>query len=65
MPLIVVNLSEIFLGGMLRVISEKPKQGSWGYAFLKKTPGIFRFVILPLDILEKTSFHPWKFCKVL
>ena len=26
---------------------------------------IFRFITLPfLEILEKTTFHPWKFCKV-
>ena len=29
------------------------------------TPGIIRFVTLPLEILEKTSFHPWKFCKIV
>ena len=36
------------------------------YAFL--TPlyhGIFRFVTLPLEIPEKTSFYPWKFCKIV
>ena len=27
--------------------------------------GIFKYVLLPLEILEKTSFHPWKFCKIV
>ena len=31
--------------------------------FSKTTPGIFRFVTLPIEIPEKASFHPWKFCK--
>ena len=26
--------------------------------FLEKAPGIFRFVTLPLEIPDKTSFHP-------
>ena len=35
------------------------RRGGWGYIFLKKNPpGIFGFVTLPLEILEKTSFHP-------
>ena len=32
--------------------------------FLKKPTKTFRFVTLPLKILEKTFFHPWKFCKI-
>ena len=28
-----------------------------------KPPGNFRFVTLPLQIPEKTSFHPWKYSK--
>ena len=27
--------------------------------------GIFKCVLLPLEILEKTSFHPWKFWKIM
>ena len=36
------------------------------YTFLKPPPlsGNFRFVTLPLEILEKTSFHSWKSCKI-
>ena len=30
--------------------------------FFEENPGIFRFVTLPLEIPDKTSFHPWKFC---
>ena len=33
--------------------------------FSEKNPGIFIFVTLPLEILENTSFHPWKFCKIV
>ena len=40
-------------------------QGGWGYTFLKKPPGIFRFVTLTLKIAEKKNFHPWKFCKIV
>ena len=28
-------------------------------------PGIFRYVTLPLEIPEKISFYPWKFCKIV
>ena len=38
--------------------------------FFEKTSGTFRFVwlyrfvdFIPLEILEKTSFYPWKFCR--
>ena len=37
----------------------------WKYTFLKKPPGIFRFVTLALEIPKKKSFHPWKFCKIV
>ena len=33
--------------------------------FWKKKQGIFRFVTLPLKTVEKASFHPWKFCKIV
>ena len=35
-------------------------------AITDKIPGIFRFVTLPLQIPQKTSFHPWpwKFGKI-
>ena len=33
--------------------------------FWKKNPGIFRFITLPLEICEKTSFVPWKFCEMV
>ena len=28
-------------------------------------PANFRFMTLPLEIPEKTSFHPWKFRKIV
>ena len=34
-------------GICIRFFQKKSKQGSWGHAFLKKTPGIFKFVTLP------------------
>ena len=40
-------------------------RGSWGWYFSENPPGNFRFVTLPLEILEKTSFHPWKFTKIV
>ena len=45
------------------VIPEKIQTGvgvGRGNTFLKKRPGIFWFVTLPLEIPEKTNFHPWK-----
>ena len=38
---------------------QNPNTGCWGHAFLKKAPGIFRFVILPLKIPDKMKFQ-WK-----
>ena len=37
----------------------------WGYTFLKRPTGNFRFVTLLLEIPEKIKFYPWKFCKFL
>ena len=34
------------------------------YVF-EKTPGIFRFPTLPLEIPDKTKLHPWKLRKIL
>ena len=50
-----------------------PVGGGWvyrGYTFLTSPPcfpfGVFRFVTLPFEILEKTSFHlPKKFGKIV
>ena len=42
---------------------KKTKQG--GLTFLKKTPGLFRFALLPLEILDKTHHYPWKFGKIV
>ena len=44
----------------------QPSRGvEWGYTFLEKNPEIFRYVILPLEILQKASFHLSKFCKIV
>ena len=51
-----------------RLFQKKNKQeGCWGYNILNlpPTPWNFRFVTLPLEIPEKTSFHPWKFSKIV
>ena len=56
---------------------QKKKQGEGGghrrrgvadESILFLTPllsGIFHFFTLPLEILEKTKLHPWKFHKIL
>ena len=37
-------------------------RGCWGHTFLKKTPGIFRFVTLLLEIQDKMKLHThWNF----
>ena len=60
LSMLIWNLESWFLNGLF--IREKNKQGG-RWACTSETPGIFRFVILPLEILEKTSFHSWEFCK--
>ena len=47
------------------LFQRNPKRGGWGHTFLKKSPGMFKFVILPLEVLENTSFHPWNSWKAL
>ena len=37
----------------------------WGRTFFRKIPRLFKFVTLPLEILEETKLCPWKFCKLL
>ena len=41
----------------------KSNSGVSGYTFLGKPQGIFKFITLPLESLEKTNVHHWKFCK--
>ena len=50
---------------LIELFQKKSRQGGWGYTFLKNPPGIFRFVALPLEIPERTSFHHWRFCKIV
>ena len=41
---------------------KNPKRGCWGHTFLKKTPEIFRFVTLLLEIQDKMKLHThWNF----
>ena len=49
------------------LFQKNPNRGDEGYTFfLKKKPGFFRFVTLPLEILDKKNFlYPWKFCKIV
>ena len=56
-----ITVSQQAIGGLFQ---KNPNKGGWGYTFLKKDPGIFRFVTLSLEIRKKTSFHRWKFCKL-
>ena len=37
---------------------KNPNRRCWGHTFWKKTPGIFRFVVLPLEIPDKVKLHP-------
>ena len=47
----------------LGLFQKKSKQGELRIYLSEPPPppGIFRFVTLSLEILEKKSFHPWKF----
>ena len=56
-----ITVSQQAIGGLFQ---KNPNKGGWGYTFMKKNPGIFRFVTLSLEIRKKTSFHRWKFCKL-
>ena len=46
------------------LFQKKSKQRSWGQ-FLKKTPGIFRFITLIFEVPDKIKLHPWKFYKIV
>ena len=46
-------------------IPEKIQTGRFEDILFWNSPGVFRFVTLPLEIPEKTIFHPWKFCKIV
>ena len=51
---------------MYWVIPEKNQTGGVeNILFWKPSSENFRFVISPLEIPEKTSFHPWKFTKIV
>ena len=46
---------------------KKEERESWGYTFLNTPlpPPSCKFYTCDLKILEKKSFHPWKFSKIL
>ena len=44
---------------------KNPNRKGWGHNFWKKTPGIFRFVTLPLEIPDKMKLHSWKLHKTV
>ena len=46
-------------------IPEKIQTGCWVYTILKKSPEIFRFVTLLMEIPDKMKFHPWKFHQIV
>ena len=58
---IVITISLI-----IRLFQKKPKLGgSWGYTFLKSSPGILYFFTLTLKVPGKTKFNPWIFHKIV
>ena len=50
------------LNSLLIIDWQKKKQKVEDILFWK-TPGVFYFVTLPLEIPDKTKLHPWKFHK--
>ena len=46
-------------------IPEKIQTGRFEDILFWNSPGVLRFVNLPLEIPEKTIFQPWKFCKIV
>ena len=44
---------------------KKTNRGCWRHTFLKKSPGIFRLVSLPLEIPNKMKLHLWKFHQIV
>ena len=46
-------------------IPEKSKQGGLRVYYFEKTPGIFHFFTLPLEIPDKTKLNPWIFHKIV
>ena len=52
-------------GNFFKVNWAIPETGGSGHTFFKKTLEFFMFFTLPMEILDKTKFHPWKFHKIL
>ena len=47
------------------LFQKRSKQGWLRRYFFEKNPGIFRFATAPLEIPQRTSFQPWKLCKIM
>ena len=44
---------------------KKTKQGGFRTYFFENVQGVFNFFTLPLEIPDKTKFHPWKLHKIV
>ena len=73
-----LNLNKLHWGRSWKIRQKRKwafpeeKQIGWGgggevenIIFWKNSAGSFGFLTLPLEILEKTSFHPCKSCKIV
>ena len=58
------KLSQIDLLLLNWAIPERKERGVLMTYFFEKTTGFSRFVILLLQILNKTKLYPWKSCKI-
>ena len=47
------------------ILQQKKQTGGLRIYFSENPLGNFRFVTLPLEIPEKTSYHAWKFSKIV
>ena len=47
------------------LFKKKSKEWGLGHTFFEKTPGVSRFVNLPLVISNKTRSHSWKYRNIL
>lgn len=47
------------------LFQKKSKEWGLGHTFFEKTPGVSRFVNLPLVISNKTRSHSWKYRNIL
>ena len=50
---------------IIGVFRRNPINGVCGHTFLEKKPEIFRFITLPLGILDKTKLYPCEFREIV